>query len=413
MRYLYNAGIYLYNMLLHIAAPFNEKAAAMLSGRRETFGKLDGCFKKGDRVFWFHCSSLGEFEQGRPVMEKIKDEQPEIKILLSFYSPSGYSVRHNYDRADVVVYLPADTMRNARRFISMARPEKAIFIKYEFWFNYLAVLQKRQIPLYLISGIFRPSQTFFSWYGRYFLKILKGFTRLFVQDSDSAAILQKHGIDNYTVSGDTRFDRVMAVSRASEKIPLIEKFSSGSRIIVAGSSWPAEEEIIVRYMGKGRTDMKYIIAPHNIADSNIDRIERLLELPCIRYSELDGHNVPPDVKVLIIDSIGILSSVYRYADIAVIGGGFGRGIHNILEAATWAVPVMFGPRHEKFKEALDLIELGGAVVFDSYEAFSAAADSLLDDAGMLEAAGMAARTYINNNLGASDKISEELLTRNC
>ncbi len=400
-------------MLLHIAAPFNEKAAAMLRGRRETFGKLDGCFKKGDRVFWFHCSSLGEFEQGRPVMEKIKDEQPEIKILLSFYSPSGYSVRHNYDRADLVVYLPADTMSNARRFISMARPEKAIFIKYEFWFNYLALLQKRHIPLYLISGIFRPSQIFFSWYGRYFLKILKGFTRLFIQDSNSAAILQSHGIDNYTLCGDTRFDRVMAVSMASGEMPLFEKFCSGSRIIVAGSSWPAEEEIIARYMGKGRTDIKYIIAPHNVADSNIDRIEGLLELPCIRYSELNGNPVPPDVKVLIIDSIGMLSSVYSYADIAVIGGGFGRGIHNILEAAAWTVPLMFGPRHEKFKEALDLIELGGAVTFDNYQAFSAAADRFMDDAGLIESAGRAARTYINNNLGASDKISEELLTGSC
>ncbi len=413
MRYLYNAGIYLYNMLIHIAALFNEKAAAMLRGRRETFGKLDSFFEEGDRVFWFHCSSLGEFEQGRPVMEKIKDEQPEIKILLSFYSPSGYSVRHNYDRADMVVYLPADTIPNARRFISMVRPERAIFIKYEFWFNYLALLQKHHTPLYLISGIFRPSQIFFSWYGRYFLNILKGFTRLFIQDSNSAAILQGHGIDKYTVSGDTRFDRVMAVSRASAEIPLIEKFCSGSRVLVAGSSWPAEEEIIARYMNKGRSGLKCIIAPHNVDDTNIDRIEALPALPCIRYSQLNGRPLPPDVKILIIDSIGILSSVYRYADIAVIGGGFGRGIHNILEAAAWAVPVMFGPRHEKFKEALDLIELGGAVTFDSYENFCLVADRFIDDPVLLEEAGRASRVYINSNLGASDKISEELLTKNC
>ncbi|MGM0463338.1 MAG: 3-deoxy-D-manno-octulosonic acid transferase [Bacteroidota bacterium] len=411
MRYLYTAGIYLYNMLLHIAALFNGKAATMLRGRRETFRKLDSCFREGDRVFWFHCSSLGEFEQGRPVMEKIKDEQPGIKILLSFYSPSGYSLRHNYDRADAVVYLPADTIRNARRFINMVRPERAIFIKYEFWFNYLYLLQKRNIPLYLISGIFRPSQPFFRWYGRYFLKRLKGFTRLFIQDSNSAAILESHNVNNYTVSGDTRFDRVMAVSRASEEIPLIEEFSSGSRVMVAGSSWPAEEEIIARYMNNNHEGLKYIIAPHNVADSNIDRIEKLIELPGMRYSRLNRNAVPADIRVLIIDSIGILSSVYRYADIAVIGGGFGRGIHNILEAATWSVPVMFGPRHDKFKEALDLIARGGAVMFDSYETFSAAADRFLGDAGSRETAGRAARTYINDNLGASDKITSELLTK--
>lgn len=413
MRYLYNAGIYLYNMLLHMAAPFNEKAAAMLRGRRESFGKLDSFFKDGDRVFWFHCSSLGEFEQGRPVMEKIRDEQPQIKILLSFYSPSGYRVRHDYGRADIVVYLPADTMANARRFIRMARPEKAIFVKYEFWFNYLAVLQEHHRPLYLISGIFRPSQIFFRWYGSSFLKILKGFTRLFIQDSNSAAILQEHGIDNYTVSGDTRFDRVMAISRGAAEIPPVEEFSRGSRLLVAGSSWPAEEEMLARYMNEGRADLKCIIAPHNVAETNIDRIEGLLELPCVRYSRLGGRPVPPEARVLIIDSIGILSSVYRYADIAVIGGGFGRGIHNILEAATWTVPVMFGPRHKKFKEAADLIELGGAVTFESYEAFSAAADGFLDDAAVLEAAGKAARAYINSNLGASDKIAGELLTKDC
>ena len=412
MRYIYTAGIYIYGFLVSIAAVFNKKAAAMIRGRKDSFRKIGNSFDSGDRVFWFHCASLGEFEQGRPLIERIKAEQPGIKILLSFYSPSGYLQRYNYDRADCVVYLPADTPRNARKMIRLANPEKVIFIKYEFWFNYLRILQKKNIPVYLVSGIFRPSQIFFRSCGKYFLAILRGFTHLFIQDENSARLLREQGITNYTVSGDTRFDRVAAVSRAAADLPLIDSFGKDHRLIVAGSSWAAEEEMLSEYMDSGSEDLRCIIAPHNTEASNIERIERMLKVPSCRYSRLED-DISPGVKVLIIDSIGLLSSVYRYAGVAVIGGGFGRGIHNILEAAAWGVPLMFGPRYEKFKEAHDLIRLGGAKVFDDYAGFSSAMDLLLDDQLLREEASVINKSYVNDNCGATEAACSELLTENC
>ncbi|MBN1388793.1 MAG: 3-deoxy-D-manno-octulosonic acid transferase [Bacteroidales bacterium] len=409
MKYLYSAGIYLYNFLIIIASVFNKKAAAMLRGRRGTFGKITQSFDSDDRVFWFHCASLGEFEQGRPVIEKLKEEEPEIKILITFYSPSGYKVRHNYTKADCVVYLPADTLHNAYRMVTLVNPEKVIFVKYEFWYNYLRVLQRKNIPVYLISGIFRPSQPFFRYYGKYFLRVLRGFARLFIQDSASGELLAAHNIYNYKVSGDTRFDRVMAIRKSAVEISGITEFKAGSRLIVAGSTWPPEEEIIAEYLNKESHDVKFMIAPHNVSDVNIDRIEHLLNVPYKRYSKLEGA-VSPEIKVLIIDSIGLLSSVYRYADIAVIGGGFGKGIHNILEAATWGVPVVFGPRYHKFREAVDLIELGGAKVFNSYDSFVTVLYELISESELLSEAGRINITYINENLGATGMITTELLT---
>jgi len=411
MKYLYTIGIYLYNLLINIAAIFNKKAATMLRGRRETFSKIKQSFEPGDHVFWFHCASLGEFEQGRPVIEMAKAEKTGIKILLTFYSPSGYEVRNNYAKADCVVYLPADTLRNAHRLINMVNPEKAVFVKYEFWYNYLGDLQRKKIPVYLISGIFRPSQPFFRWYGRYFLNILKRFNHLFIQDNKSAALLERNQVLNYTVSGDTRFDRVLAISKSEDKIPKINEFKAGKRLIVAGSTWPPEEEIIAKYLDKENTNIKFVIAPHNIETSNIDRIEKLLKVPYARYSQLkDEDAIPVDIQVLIIDSIGLLSSIYRYADIAVIGGGFGKGIHNILEAATWAVPVMFGPRYDKFMEAVNLIEMGGARVFDSYNSFLSSVNELLSNPALLEKTGRINLTYINTSIGATKMITSGLLT---
>ncbi|MEA1885826.1 MAG: glycosyltransferase N-terminal domain-containing protein [Bacteroidota bacterium] len=409
MKYLYSTGIYIYNFLLLIASLFNKKAAAMLRGRRDTFDKIKQSFKNGDRVFWFHCASLGEFEQGRPVIERLKSEEPEVKILLSFYSPSGYEIRNNYDKADCVVYMPADTVRNANKLINLARPEKAVFIKYEFWYNFLAVLQKRNIPVYLISGIFRSKQPFFRWYGKYFINILRRFNRLYIQDVASAELLKAHDIHNYTISGDTRFDRVVAISKNADKIPLIERFKDGKRLIVAGSTWPPEEEIIAEYLNKEGKGIKFIIAPHNIGASNIERLENILKVSHMKYSQVKVL-IPDDIQVLIIDSIGLLSSIYRYADIAVIGGGFGRGIHNILEAATWSVPVMFGPRYSRFREAVDLVKMGGARVFNNYSSFVSAVNGLIGDPELLEEAGRINLSYINSNLGATEMITAKLLT---
>ncbi|MFO7851391.1 MAG: 3-deoxy-D-manno-octulosonic acid transferase [Bacteroidota bacterium] len=409
MKYFYSAVIYIYNFLLLTASVFNKKAAAILRGRRGTFDKIKQSFIPGERVFWFHCASLGEFEQGRPVIEKIKSEEPEVKILLSFYSPSGYEVRKNYYKADCVVYLPADTKCNADRLIGLARPEKAVFIKYEFWYNYLWVLQKRNIPAYLISGIFRSTQPFFRWYGKYFLNILSGFSHLYIQDIHSAELLKSHGLNNYTISGDTRFDRVMEISRKADKIRSLEKFKGANNLIVAGSTWPPEEDIIAEYLDKEDKDIKFIIAPHNIGEENIKRLENMLSVSHVKYSQVQEY-IPEDIQVLIIDSIGLLSSIYRYADIAVIGGGFGRGIHNILEAATWSVPVMFGPRYGKFREAVDLVKMGGARVFNNYKSFVSSVNELLGDPQLLKDAGKTNLSYIKSNLGATEMIVSKLLS---
>lgn len=409
MKFFYSIVIRGYNLIVVIASAFNRKAAIMILGRKRALGDIKKVFEPGDRIFWFHCASLGEFEQGRPVIEKIKEKDNSIRILLSFYSPSGYEVRKNYGVADCVVYLPLDTRRNARRFIKELNPEKVIFIKYEFWYNYLAILQEENIPVYLISGIFRKGQPFFMWYGNYYRNILKDFTHLYVQDESSAALLKHHGFGNYTVSGDTRFDRVMDISRRSAGVAAVEQFSRGRNVIVAGSSWQPEEEMIARYISESARNTRWIIAPHNTDKSNIDRIAKLFSGICLRYTELAGK-IPGNTKVLIIDTIGILSSIYRYAGIAIIGGGFGRGIHNILEAATWGIPVMFGPKYDKFKEAADLISLGGARSFSDYMIFRETLDNFMDQPSELEKAGRISRKYINTNLGATDLISAELLT---
>ncbi len=395
-----------------IVSAFNSKATMMILGRKRALDDIIKVFNPGDRIFWFHCASLGEFEQGRPVIEKVRERDSDIRILLSFYSPSGYEVRKNYDGADCVVYLPLDTCRNAKRFIEKLNPEKAIFIKYEFWYNYLAELQVRNIPVYLISGIFRKGQPFFRWYGRYFREILKQFTHLYIQDEGSASLLKEHGINNYSISGDTRFDRVMDISRRSTGVAAVERFSRDRMVFIAGSSWQPEEEMIAKYARESGREASWIIAPHNTNKANIERIEKLFSGISARYTELAGE-IPDNTRVLIIDTIGILSSLYRYARIAVIGGGFGRGIHNVLEAATWGIPVLFGPHHEKFKEATDLLSLGGARSFSDYKEFRATLDKFVDNPAGLEKAGAISREYINSNLGATDLISSELLTKNC
>lgn len=412
MKCLYTLGIIIYNFLIRLASVFNSKARKLLRGRRSTLSKIRKSIFPGDRVFWFHCASLGEFEQGRPIIEIIKKKSPEIKVLLSFYSPSGYEVRSDYDNADCVVYLPVDTPWCASEFIKTVNPEKAVFIKYEFWYNFISILQKKNIPVYLVSGIFRKSQPFFRYYGAFFRKKLAGFKHLYIQDENSAELLKNFGIANYSVCGDTRFDRVKEISLKATELPGVEAFKGGDKLLVAGSSWPEEEEMLADYVNNDSGELKIVIAPHEIHYSNISRLEKLFKVKTIRYSNysIDSGR---DAKVLIIDNIGLLSSIYKYADLALIGGGFGKGIHNILEAATWGIPVLFGPNYKKFKEAIDLIGLGGAISFNSGQQFNAIIDDFIRDEDKLIESGKAAYTFVQKNLGASELISSDLLTESC
>ncbi len=408
MMILYNIGIWFYTLAIHIAALFNGKARLWVKGRKGWKEKLSSAFVAEDRVFWFHCASLGEFEQGRPAIEAIKEKDPGIKILLTFYSPSGYEIRKNYKHASLVMYLPSDRPGNVKAFLNIIKPEKVIFIKYEFWFNYIRRIQDLQIPLYLVSGIFRPGHYFFKAYGKKFLRMLAGFTHLFVQDQQSEQLLRERGLINVSLSGDTRFDRVFAISQLAEELDLIKVFKGNSKLVIGGSTWHPDEEIICRYINVAGGDEKWIIAPHEIGEAHLAKIENLLEVSKLRYSKAENCNLH-DYKVLIIDNIGLLSSAYRYGDMAVIGGGFGKGIHNVLEPASWGLPVLFGPNHVKFREALDLLSEGGAFSFGSYDEFSNTTNSLLGEKKQLSEASDAARTYVKSKLGATAIVLNKIL----
>jgi 3-deoxy-D-manno-octulosonic-acid transferase len=363
------------------------------------------------QYIWFHASSLGEFEQGRPMMEKIKIRYPEYKILLTFFSPSGYEVRKNYPGADVICYLPFDTPYKVRKFICLANPSMAIFIKYEFWANYILELKRRNIPVYSISSIFRPGQLFFKWYGRPYLNVLRCFDHLFVQDEFSSGLLAGKGITNVTVSGDTRFDRVMDVQQAARPIPLVEAFVKNKRsrkqlTLIAGSSWPRDEELLIHYFNE-HPEVKLIIAPHEIDRSHLLEIHAHLKRPSVRLSDASERDME-DKDCLIIDSFGLLSSIYRYGDIACIGGGFGKGIHNILEAAVYGVPVIFGPTYHKFKEAKDIIAVGGGFAVSDQKEWNARIDEWIANPASLQAAGQAAGEFVRNHTGATEKILQSL-----
>jgi 3-deoxy-D-manno-octulosonic-acid transferase len=402
MKFIYTLIIYIYSGLIHIASLFNHKALLWVKGRKKWSLKLKENTGSGGKIIWFHCASLGEFEQGRPVIEMIKDKTPEIKIVLTFFSPSGYEIMKNYKLADCICYLPADTPGNASDFISIIKPSLVIFIKYEFWGNYISELWKRNIPLYLVSGIFRPDQYFFRWYGGFFRKILKKFTHIFVQDKRSLELLQNIGIQNVTVTGDTRFDRVSQIAAAAKNLPVIEKFRDGEKLFLAGSSWRQDEEIIAKYINKFPERMKWAFAPHEIDNTNIERLEKLFNVKHVRLSHF--NETETNARVLIIDNIGMLSSAYRYAYIAAIGGGFGSGIHNILEPACWGIPVMFGPKHKMVREAIDLINENGAMTFNSFGDFSDILDKWLSDELFYLKSAKSAVDYINKNIGATDKI---------
>jgi 3-deoxy-D-manno-octulosonic-acid transferase len=409
MKLLYNTGIVLFSALAYLISPFNSKASLWVKGRRNWKKKLQEMIRPGDRNIWIHCASLGEFEQGRPVIEAIKREMPDLKIILTFFSPSGYEIRKNYPLADCICYLPADTPKNAAKFIGIVNPEFAIFVKYEFWNNYISVLYNRQIPLYLISAIFRPAQHFFKWYGSFFRSMLKKFRKIFVQDQQSLELLSNIGLENLYKAGDTRFDRVVQIAASAKDIPQIEKFRGGEKLFLAGSSWRPDEEIIAGYINRFPGKMKWVFAPHEIHKANVDRLVKLLNTSVVRFSEFNDNQA--DARVLIIDNIGMLSSAYRYAHIAAVGGGFGKGIHNILEPACWGIPVLFGPRHKKFREAIDLINEKGAMSFDSFGSFSVILDKMLEDEEFYLKSAKTSAFYIKKNTGATGMIIREILQK--
>lgn len=402
MKYIYSAAIRLYGLGIFAASFFNPKARLWIRGRKGIFSRMEEKVKN-DRVIWFHAASLGEFEQGRPVMEEIRHRSPEYKILLTFFSPSGYEIRKNYSGADYVFYLPLDTKQNAARFIALIKPTMAIFIKYEFWYHYLVHLHKNHIPVYLISGIFRPGQIFFQWYGKWFRKMLSYYDHLFVQNQESLALLHSISVHNAIVAGDTRFDRVRQIAASTHEIPVAARFKGDHLCIVAGSTWPGDEDLLIRYINSCDETVKFILAPHEIHEEHIRRIIPQLKRPFVRYSEAKDNTVP-DKQVLIIDNIGLLSSLYRYGDVAYIGGGFGKGIHNILEAATFGLPVLFGPNYEKFNEAVELTGLGGAVSVAGMEELKTRLNHWLSDKADRLRAGMVSKEFVHRKAGATSAI---------
>ena len=349
---------------------------------------------------------MGEFEQGRPLIEELRHTHPQYKVLLTFFSPSGYEVRKNYEGADIVCYLPLDTPLNARRFLRLVRPVMAFFIKYEFWYNYLHILKHRGVPTYSVSSIFRPDQIFFRWYGKSYGKVLACFSHFFVQNEQSRSLLATIGIRNVSVTGDTRFDRVLQIQKASKHLPLIENFVQGKHLFVAGSSWPSDEEIFVPFFN-ARSDWKMIIAPHVVSEEHLQQLEQQVEGQTIRYSKATPESVA-EADCLLIDCYGLLSSVYHYADITYVGGGFGVGIHNVLEAAVWGVPVIFGPNNQRFQEAQDLMVAGGGFEVDCKAHFEALMDEMIEAPWRVQAAGEKSTEYVKSKVGATNKVLERV-----
>ncbi|MFN8256637.1 MAG: glycosyltransferase N-terminal domain-containing protein [Bacteroidales bacterium] len=374
-----------------------------IDGRKNLFKSIESQLKPNEKRILIHAASLGEFEQGRPVIEEIKRVAPEYKIVLTFFSPSGFEIRKNYEFADYVFYLPLDTWKNANKFIGLIQPETAIFVKYEFWNNILTALKSKKIPTYLISAIFRKNQLFFKWYGGWFRKMLDYFEWFFVQNNESVELLKSTGFENVTLSGDTRFDRVFEIAQKVKSIPIVEKFKDGKFTIIVGSSWKADEEILFEYINRKNSDVKWILAPHEIHKQNIERIVKNLEKPFVCFSQANETEANAK-EILVIDNIGMLSSIYQYGNIAYIGGGFGSGIHNILEAATFGMPVIFGPNYVKFQEAIDLIDKGGAFTVNNEKTLNSILDQLVNNKEFCTDKGAICRKYVDDNRGATLKI---------
>jgi len=404
MQIFYNILIALTNTFIPVIALFNPKMRLFIKGRKETLSKLKESITPKDKTIWMHCASLGEFEQGRPILEKLKKQYPGYKLIVSFFSPSGYEVRKNYPIADVIVYLPLDTVKNARLFLDAAHPSLTFFVKYEFWPNILNELKNRELKTFLISGIFRKEQVFFKKNRLWFRKALTAFTHFFVQNKTSKLLLQDIGFNNVTQCGDTRFDRVAELVNNRKDLPIIADFSNRQHVLVAGSTWPKDEDLLINYINKKtQNNEKFIIAPHNIKKEDIAKLQSLLRVKSLLYSKANTDNIK-DVQVLIIDSIGLLTSVYAYAKVAYVGGGFGAGIHNILEPATYAIPILIGPNYHKFQEAVDLIAKDACFVIDSQEKLNLQIQSLFQDTTLLVNTGAKSHQYIQENVGATDCI---------
>lgn len=399
---MYNIVIYLFLIGVAVASLFDKKVRKMWRGERAAFDTLRRQVDPGAQYVWFHAASLGEFEQGRLLIESIRERRPEYKILLTFFSPSGYEVRKNYAGADIVVYLPVDTPTNAARFLDAVRPVMAFFIKYEFWYNYLHILKRRGVPVYSVSSIFREGQIFFKWYARSYTKVLRCFTHFYVQDETSARLLATLGITDVTVTGDTRADRVLSIKEQSSPLPLVAAFTQGRRVFIAGSSWGPDEDIFIPFFNE-HPDWRMIIAPHVISDEHLAQIESKVRGRVARYTTATEAAVR-DADCLLIDCFGLLSSIYRYADVAYIGGGFGDGIHNTLEAAVWDVPVFFGPNNKKFMEARGLQTAKGGFEITGYNDFRAAMQAFIADVSWMQEAGRNAGDYVRSHAGATETI---------
>ncbi|MGY5355226.1 3-deoxy-D-manno-octulosonic acid transferase [Wenyingzhuangia sp. IMCC45467] len=409
MRYLYNTLVYLSVLVLKVISFFSTKIKLFVVGRQQVFQEIKKNLNPLQKTVWIHAASLGEFEQGRPVIEEIKKEFPDFQILITFFSPSGYEVRKNYELANVVCYLPMDTATNAKKFIKLVQPSVAVFIKYEIWPNYLMQLKKDKIPTLLISGIFRKNQIFFKPYGVWMRKSLKGFSSFFVQDEVSKTLLNSAGINNVTIAGDTRFDRVQKLVEANEKLPFVNDFKNESYLLVAGSTWLEDEEKLVAYINNvSKANEKFIIAPHNIKSEGINRLEKSIKKSTVLFTQKEGKNLH-DYQVMIIDTVGILSKIYAYANVAYIGGGYTKsGVHNTLEAATYGLPIVIGPNFKKFKEVNDLVSLNGVVSVGNESDLISLLMLFRDNDALRIEKQKITQKYVANNLGATKKIMQKV-----
>lgn len=405
MNIIYNLAIYFYTLSLRIAALWNSKARKWVDGRKTVFDQIKNKVNPQEKKIWFHCASLGEFEQARPVIELFKHKNPSFKILLTFFSPSGYEVRKNYSEADYVFYLPADTAANAKQFVELVKPELAVFAKYDFWFNYLQILEKNKIPVVVFSAVFRKDQYFFQEYGEWFLRILAKINLIYVQDEASRKLLSKAKFNNVIVCGDTRFDRVIQIAENSVDFPLVEKFKNNTTTIVAGSTWKEDERIIIELIKKRKQTMKYIIAPHETNDNRIAELIENIPLASLRFSQANENNIS-NADVLIIDSIGILSQLYRYGDLAYVGGGFGKGIHNILEPAAFSVPIIIGPNYRKFNEAVEMVNLSMAFTIEKFRQMNNKITDFFFVKGSDRAVRNRIAEYMNSKKGATQLVVE-------
>lgn len=403
MILFYNLSIFFYSLIVRIVSLFNPKAKQWVQGRKDILKKIEEAVGDDTNLVWFHSASLGEFEQGRPVIEAFRAKYPDYKIVLTFFSPSGYEIRKDYEGVDYVFYLPADTKRNAKEFLRIIKPKMVFFIKYEFWYHYLNQLRKQEIPTYIFSTIFRSNQIFFKPFGGLYRKILKAFTHFFVQNEESIELLKGIGFENVSLAGDTRFDRVYSIAKQAKVLPQLEDFAQNRPVMIAGSTWPKDEENIFKYINSSDKNYKYIIAAHEVDENHIRNIVASIEKPYVRFTTATKSEIDA-AEVLVVDCIGVLSSLYRYGDISYIGGGFGKGIHNTLEAACYGLPVIFGPNYHKFKEAKDLLALGGAHTYESYEKLNSFLDSYHKDVKLRKKSGDSSKNYVDEMRGATDKI---------